>query len=142
MPVLRGIHHVKLPVADVGRSRRWYEEVLGLEVEIEFVEEGELRGVALREPGGDLRLALRHEPERALALSGFDPVSLLVGTHAELKDWAAHLDDLDQPHGGVVQGHQGWVLVGLRDPDGVELRLYTLERHDGGQELGHEGGSR
>lgn len=132
MPVLSGIHHVKLPVRDVVRSREWYVSVLGLEVEIEFVEDGELRGVALREPGGALRLALREEPERAATMAGFDPVSLEVDTHAEIKAWAAHLDDLDQPHGGVVQGHQGWALVGLRDPDGIELRLYTRERHDGG----------
>lgn len=138
MPVLSGIHHVKLPVTDVGRSRRWYEEVLGLEVEIEFVEDGELRGVALRQPDGSLRLALRREPERARALAGFDPVSLLVDTHDDLKEWVTHLDDLDQPHDGVVQGHQGWALVGLHDPDGAELRLYTRERHDGA----HEGGRR
>lgn len=138
MPVLSGIHHVKLPVTDVGRSRRWYEQVLGLEVEIEFVEEGELRGVALRQRDGDLRLALRLEPERARALAGFDPVSLLVDTYDDLKAWVTHLDDLDQAHDGVVQGHQGWALVGLHDPDGVELRLYTRERHDGV----HEGGQR
>lgn len=131
MPVLNGFHHVKLPVTDVGRSRRWYEHVLGLEVEIEFVEEGELRGVALRAPGCGLRLALRHEPERASALAGFDPVSLLVDSYDDLKSWVTYLDDLDQRHDGVVKGHQGWALVGLRDPDGAELRLYTRERHDG-----------
>lgn len=131
MPTLSGIHHVKLPVADVGRSRQWYEQVLGLEVEIEFVEDGQLRGVAMRQPDGDLRLALRHEPDRARALAGFDPVSLLVDTLDDLRLWATHLDDLDQPHRGVLQGHQGWTLVGLLDPDGAELRLYTRERHDG-----------
>jgi catechol 2,3-dioxygenase-like lactoylglutathione lyase family enzyme len=131
MPVLSGIHHVKLPVDDVGRSRRWYETVLGLEAEIEFVEEGELRGVALRDPGGTLCVALRLEPERVAALAGFDPLTLQVDTHAELKGWLQHLDDLGEAHGGIVAGHEGWALVGLHDPDGIELRLYTLERVDG-----------
>jgi catechol-2,3-dioxygenase len=27
-----GVHHVKLPVSDVGRSRAWYERVLGFEL--------------------------------------------------------------------------------------------------------------
>lgn len=132
MPVLSGIHHVKLPVSDVARSRRWYETVLGLEAEIEFIEEGVLRGIALRDPGGTLRLALRMQPDLAAALAGFDPLTLQVDTHAELKDWSQHLDDLGETHGGVVTGHQGWALVGVHDPDGIELRIYTVERHDGG----------
>jgi hypothetical protein len=31
-----------------------------------------------------------------------------------------------------MTGHQGWVLAGLHDPDGIEIRLYTIERHDEG----------
>lgn len=44
----------------------------------------------------------------------------------------SRLDALGQPHGGIVTGHQGWVLVGLHDPDGIEVRLYTIERHADG----------
>jgi catechol 2,3-dioxygenase-like lactoylglutathione lyase family enzyme len=132
VPALRGIHHVKLPVGEVGRSREWYERVLGLEVEIEFVEDGVLRGVALRDRDATLSIALREEPEKAGVLRGFDPVSLAVGTRDDLRDWCAHLDALGESHGGVQTGHQGWVVVGLHDPDGLEVRLYTRERHDGG----------
>src|SRR5690554_2009560 len=102
MPVLSGIHHVKLPVTDVARSVRWYREVLGLEVEIEFVEAGELRGVALRDGGRTLRVALRLAPGPAEALAGFDPLTLQVGTRAELEEWVRHLDGLREPHRGVV----------------------------------------
>jgi catechol 2,3-dioxygenase-like lactoylglutathione lyase family enzyme len=31
-PVLAGIHHLKLPVTDLARSRDWYESRLGYEV--------------------------------------------------------------------------------------------------------------
>ena len=126
MPDLSGLHHVKLPVADLSRSREWYTAVLGLRVEIEFVEEGSLRGLALTDASGRLRLALRLDPVRSAALAGFDPVALEVPDRADVEAWRRRLDDLGQPHGGVVTGHRGGaVLVGLHDPDGIEIRLYA-----------------
>jgi hypothetical protein len=77
-------------------------------------------------------LAARHDPRRAAALAGFDPIALGVPTHADLEAWVSRLDALGQPHGGIVTGHRGWVLVGLHDPDGIEVRLYTIERLDEG----------
>lgn len=125
MSVISGFHHVKLPVADVSRSRDWYERVLGFQVMLEFVDEGVVTGLALRHPGGTV-LAVRHEPARAAALSGFDPVALAVPARADVQTWLAHLDDLGEPHGGIVTGHEGGsVLVGLHDPDGIEIRLYA-----------------
>jgi catechol 2,3-dioxygenase-like lactoylglutathione lyase family enzyme len=126
MPELSGFHHVKLPVADLNRSRDWYTSVLGLRVEIEFVEEGELMGLALRDASGRLRLALRLDPVRAAALSGFDAIALEVPKREDVESWRERLDDLDQPHGGIVTGHKGGsVLIGLHDPDGIEIRLYA-----------------
>ena len=69
MPDLGPIHHVKIPVSDVRASSEWYLRVLGLQVAIEFIEDGELRGVALTAPGGSASIALRHDPERAAALA-------------------------------------------------------------------------
>jgi catechol 2,3-dioxygenase-like lactoylglutathione lyase family enzyme len=86
MGALSGFHHVKLPVADVGRSREWYERVLGLELSREFVEDGVLMGVALRSPDGSVQIAARHDPARAAALAGFDPIALGVPTPADLED--------------------------------------------------------
>jgi catechol-2,3-dioxygenase len=118
---------VKLPVTDVCRSRDWYGRVLGFQTEIEFVEEGVLMGVAMRDAANSLHLAFRSAPERASALAGFDPIAVAVADRSELEAWARHLDELNQPNGGIVAGHIGWVIVGLTDPDGVEVRLYTLE---------------
>jgi catechol 2,3-dioxygenase-like lactoylglutathione lyase family enzyme len=126
MPSLSGVHHVKVPVTELGRSRDWYTSVLGLGVDIEFTEDGVVRGLALSDPGGSLRLALRHDPARAAALAGFDVVALAVPTRDAVEAWRHHLDDLGQPHGGVVTGHNGGsVLVGLHDPDNIEIRLYA-----------------
>jgi len=126
MPDLAPIHHVKIPVSDVRVSSEWYLRVLGLEVSIEFTEDGELRGVALKASDGSTQIALRHDPERAAALSGFDLVALGVPTRDGVHDWADHLAAIDQKHGGIVTGHEGGtVLIGLHDPDGIEIRLYA-----------------
>lgn len=124
--MIEGIHHIKLPVSDLPRSRAWYEQVLGFHVTIEFAEDGEVAGVALARQGCRPQIALRTDPGRARALAGFDPVALLVGSRADVHAWAATLDEAGQAHGGVVTGHHGGaVLVGLRDPDGIEIRLYA-----------------
>ena len=124
--MISGIHHLKLPVSDVGRSRDWYERVLGFESVMDFIEDGELMGVALRREGCAAQIALRHDPARALALSGFDAMALLVPTRDDVRHWEAALDRIGEPHGGLVTGHHGGtVLVGLHDPDGIEIRLYA-----------------
>jgi catechol-2,3-dioxygenase len=124
--VITGVHHIKLPVSDVETSRRWYEGVLGFETVLDFVEDGEVKGVALRRGGCQAQIALRHDPERARALAGFDAVALLVATRDDVAEWEAELDRLGEPHGGTVTGHKGGsVLVGLHDPDGIEIRLYA-----------------
>ena len=126
MSTLSGYHHVKLPVSDIARSREWYGTVLGLEVEIEFVEEGVVMGLALTDPGRTVGLAVRLDPDRAKAMSGFDAIALAVPTRADVERWRARLDELGVDHGGVVTGHRGGsVLVGLHDPDGIEIRLYA-----------------
>ena len=123
--MITGIHHIKLPVTDVARSRTWYEQVLGFETAIEFVEDGVVAGVALRRDGCQPQIALRHDPDRARALTGFDAVALLVPSRDEVQRWSTVLTDLGEPH-DVVRGHEGGaVLTGLHDPDGIELRLYA-----------------
>jgi len=128
-----GFHHVKLPVADLARSREWYARVLGLQTYIEFTENGVLMGVGMHDPGGTIGLALRHDPARAAALAGFAPVALRVPTQAAMDAWQQLLEDLGEPHGGIVTGHAGRVLIGLHDPDGIEVRLYLpAETETGG----------
>ncbi|MEV0899134.1 VOC family protein [Actinoplanes sp. NPDC049802] len=122
--LVNGFHHIKLPVTDVERSRDWYARVLGLETHIEFVEKGELMGVAMRDPDGSVDVALRRDAVRAAAMTGFDAVALRVPTPAALDEWQRRLGELGEPHDGIVTGHAGRVLVGLRDPDGIEVRLY------------------
>ena len=124
--MIEGIHHIKLPVSDLPRSRAWYEQVLGFHVTIEFTENDEVAGVALGREGCQPQIALRVDPTRARALAGFDVLALLVDSREDVHAWAAALDEAGQDHGGVVTGHHGGaVLVGLHDPDGIEIRLYA-----------------
>ncbi|MEV0596070.1 VOC family protein [Nonomuraea cavernae] len=126
MVVLGGFHHVKLPVSDVHKSLEWYRRVLRLDLAIEFVEDGVLRGVALTDPARTVTLALREEPRLAAQLSGFDPVALGVPTLEALRAWADHLDTLGERRGEIAEGSVGWLIPGLIDPDGIEIRLYTV----------------
>jgi catechol 2,3-dioxygenase-like lactoylglutathione lyase family enzyme len=65
VPALAGVHHLKLPVTDLARSREWYHSRLGYQVQIEFVEQGQLMGYGLSLPRGGPALGLRRNPERA-----------------------------------------------------------------------------
>lgn len=128
MPKLAGVHHVKVPVSDPERSREWYGRVFGFVSEQDFVEDGRLMGVSMIDPSSELRFAVRREPERAQALAGYDPVALGVGTRAELEEWDRRLEELGIAHRPIREASIGWIIMGIHDPDGIEVRLYTFER--------------
>ena len=137
MPELAGIHHVKMPVTDLDRSRDWYGRVLGFKVTHEFPDaaDGVVRGVAGEVPGlGDSMLCLRVNSQAAQGCQGFDPVSFAVRDRADIEAWAAHLDTLGVPHSPVIEASIGWLLV-FNDPDGLDLHLYSWAAHG----VDHEG---
>ncbi|MDP8930004.1 MAG: VOC family protein [Actinomycetota bacterium] len=134
MTELSGIHHVKLPVRDVARSRDWYCQLLGFSVEIEFIENNELMGVGLHHASG-MRIALRRDPQRAACLAGFDPLALAVTSAEELQAHQKLLHSQGQEPGEIVQGHRGMVLVGTHNIDGLEIRLYADQQPNG--TIGH-----
>jgi len=90
-PQLASIHHLKLPVTDLARSREWYQTRLGYRVQIEFVEQGQLMGYALEHPSGGPPLALRLNPERARAAAGFDYFAVGVPGKETIEQLAARL---------------------------------------------------
>ena len=129
VPRLDGVHHLKLPVSDLARSRAWYESRLGYRLHIEFVEDGVLMGAALSHSNGGPELALRLDPVRAAAVAGFDYFSIGVPSEREMNELAVRLTALGEEHGGVHRTSIGWILPYTHDPDGHEVRFYTTQRH-------------
>ncbi len=128
-PALAGIHHLKLPVTDLARSREWYRSRLGYQVQVEFVEQDQLMGYALSHPNGGPRLGLRLDPGRARAAAGFDYFSIGVPDKEAIDQLATRLTALGEQHAGVHWASIGWILPELHDPDGHEVRFYTLQHH-------------
>src|SRR5689334_8670506 len=120
-PRLDGVHHVKIPVTDLHRSRAWYESRLGYEVYLEFVEDGVLMGLAMRHPNGGPQVALRLDPERSAALGDFDFLAVGVPDRSALEALADRLSRLGESHAGVHPATVGWILPLLHDPDGHEV---------------------
>ena len=129
MPALAGVHHLKLPVTDLARSREWYRSRLGYQVQVEFAEQGQLMGYALAHPNGGPPLGLRLDPGRARAAAGFDYFAIGVPGKDAIDQLAARLDALGEQHAGVHWASIGWILPHLHDPDGHEIRFYTIEHH-------------
>jgi catechol 2,3-dioxygenase-like lactoylglutathione lyase family enzyme len=125
-PALDGIHHLKLPVTDLERSLDWYLDRLGYLVMKEFVEDGTVMGVAMTHPNGGPDLALRLDPARARAAAGFDYFAIGVPGHAAIEALAARFTGHGDAHAGVERTPVGWVLTGVHDPDGHEVRFYTV----------------
>lgn len=122
-PTIVGLHHARLPVSDVMRSRDWYVEVFGFEPRLCVEEEDHVVGVVVGQPGG-LTLGLHHAPDLARALRGFCSIALGVRTVDDLAQWCTHLDTLGIDHSVPAEGHLGW-YVEVRDPDGLVVGLHT-----------------
>ncbi len=129
IPTLAGIHHLKLPVSDLARSQAWYESRLGYTLAVEFVEGGTRMGIGMRHPNGGPELALRLDPERAAAAAGFDYFTIGVPDGEAIEQLADHLTELGERHAGVHFASIGWILPELHDPDGHEVRFYTMSSH-------------
>ena len=132
-----GLHHLRLTVTDLARSRAFYEEVLGFEPAA--VSEGDPRDPAVREDpmqlyGGvvystnGILFGLRpvasagdtFESER----TGLDHVSFGVADRAALDDAVKRLGERGIPHGEIMPLPAfGIAILSFSDPDGVHLEL-------------------
>lgn len=126
-PALAGVHRLTIPVSDMAASVAWYRTRLGYRSMVELVDGGELTAVRMRHPAGGPELALRVDPERAAMAAGFDSFVFGVPGKQAIDEFARHLTDLGEDHGGVHLAPGGWVLPLLHDPDGRELRFTATE---------------
>ena len=135
------IHHIRMTVSDVARSREFYTSVLGFEVAAEMpaatddpvmrgVAEALLDGVVLQ--NGTLLFGLRPcAPGQAPVNDrfdenrvGLDHVSFSVASRDELEAAARALDERGVAHGEIkdLVGFGIYVLP-FRDPDNIQLEL-------------------
>jgi catechol 2,3-dioxygenase-like lactoylglutathione lyase family enzyme len=120
------VQHVKIPVTNLPRSVAWYARLMDLVPFREFVEQGALRGAALRSPEAQFVVALR---ERQFctgqpSLAGFDLVALHMSSRETLADLAAKCDRLGIEHSPVQDRGPDEAVVEVPDPDGTVLRFF------------------
>lgn len=127
-PIATGpVHHLRLTVADVGRSRAFYEEVLGFRHVMDLP-----AGVFLSNGALGLGIGPSPDPARAPAADrfdearvGLDHLSFQVASRGELERAARLLDERGVPRGEITDLGDafGLYILAFRDPDNIQLEL-------------------
>ena len=128
-PVLDGVHHLKLPVADLDRTEAWYASRLGYRPIARFTQQGRATGLVMAHPAGGPMFSFVLSPDRAARVNGFDYFSIGVPDQQAIELLAHRLSELGEAHAGVHFATMGWILPGTQDPDGHEVRFYTTDHH-------------
>lgn len=121
--------HVGLNVTDLGRSKDFYQRVLGLELMVDG-RDGDREWAFLGRDGTLLITLWRQSEGRfATALPGLHHLAFQVGTPEEVLAVQRNLSDLgaDFQYDGVVAHREGGDSGGVffTDPDGIRLEVYT-----------------
>jgi glyoxylase I family protein len=126
------IAHVRLTVTDIGRSRKFYDDVFGWPIAMAVPEDADdatreelsfLFGGCIYNIGQCL-IGLRPVGDDSFDEDrvGLDHLAFKVGSRDELNSAAAHLDELGVPHEAVKDIGIAYILE-FRDPDNIALEL-------------------
>ena len=133
---IAGIDHIGLTVADVDRSARWYEDVLGFTAVGRHQEVGErgLRKMVFMTCPGLATASgfVSHQSSAGAAfdetVAGLDHLSFRLADIDALDDWAQRLQhwkvEYSQPADSTLR--PGAKVLVFRDPDNIQLELYAL----------------
>jgi glyoxylase I family protein len=130
------IHHLRLTVTDVARSREFYTGLLGFQVAVESPPADDPAAEAMYPilwggvvmSSGNLLLGLRPvaAPDDRFDENrvGLDHLSFSVAGRADLEQAARLFDECGVPHGEItrLEGF-GIDILPFRDPDNIELEL-------------------
>ena len=130
------IHHLRLTVTDIQRSRQFYTSLLGFQVAVESPPPGDpseaeafrilFGGVVMIR--GDLLMGLRpmapesdrFDPDRV----GLDHLSFSVASRADLEQAVQLFDERGVTHGEITTLPSfGIDVLSFEDPDGMQLEL-------------------
>lgn len=121
--------HIGLNVSDLGRSRRFYEDVFGFTTVSESNQDG--RAFAFLSDGQRLVLTLWQQSTGRFAPTspGLHHLSFQVATIADVHAFEPRLHAAGATllHGGVVPHAEGAASGGLffEDPDGIRLEIFS-----------------
>ncbi len=132
-----GIHHVRLTVTDLARSRAFYTEVLGFEVAAESPgspDDPDVRNDPAQLYGGvvfatngmlfGLRPVADADDSFVSERVGLDHLSFTVASRDALVAARDRLEERGIPHGEVIDlPGFGIAILSFSDPDGVHLEL-------------------
>jgi catechol 2,3-dioxygenase-like lactoylglutathione lyase family enzyme len=130
------VHHLRLTVTDVARSRQFYTGLLGFQVAVESPPPGDpaeaeafrilFGGVVMVR--GDLLMGLRpmapegdrFDPDRV----GLDHLSFGVASRDDLEQAVRLFDEHGVTHGEITRlSSFGIDVLSFEDPDGIQLEL-------------------
>jgi glyoxylase I family protein len=130
------IHHLRLTVTDLERSRSFYTTLLGFSVAVESPEATDAQSATIAEllfggivmVRGSLLLGLRPVARAGDAFDedrvGLDHLSFSVPSRDELERAIALFDQHAVPHGPITGLDSfGIYVLPFRDPDNVQLEL-------------------
>ena len=132
------IHHLRLTVTDLNRSREFYTQVLSFQVAVEapppadhpehgLVDEALQGGIVLI--NGNMLMGLRPAAPSGDQFSenrvGLDHLSFSVSSRADLERAVKILDAWDVPHGEIkdLGSAFGLCVLAFRDPDNIQIEL-------------------
>jgi len=135
------VHHIRLTVNDVERSKAFYTEVLGLQVAMdtlppeddefyELLAENLQGGVVLMCAGTIIGLRPTDQEHQSTKDQfdpfrvGLDHMSFNVASRADLDAAISRLDEAGVPHSDVTELVPfGIALLPFKDPDGIQLEI-------------------
>ena len=120
----RGVDHLSLTVTDLNVSARFYTQVLGFTVVLDFG-----YGLACIHKTTGFTLSLIRHPDGTgtrftQRQTGLDHLGLTARNRAELLDWEQRLRELDVEFTPVRDSELGHHL-NFRDPDGIALEFHA-----------------
>lgn len=129
---LRGMRHVALKVKDIKRSRRFYQEILGMGV----VWEPDPQNVYLTSGPDNLALhELPHESDPGSVSRQLDHLGFVVETIERVKELEREFRAKDVPIVHPFKIHRdGSASFYCADPDGIVIQM-LYEPHLSGQEI-------